>query len=96
MSGVDGVRSGGSVEIGLVRGAIGGGEKCGNGRERIVERVRGEISPVRAYRSWQRCSCSACVCVCVKVGKVPWYMLVRVTRSMCMEQVQWSVWRGVW
>ena len=96
MSGEDGARSNDSVEMGLVRGADGSGEMNGNGRERMVERVCGEISPVRAYRSWQRCSCSTCVCVCVRVGKVPWYMLVSVTRSLCMEQLQWAVCRGVW
>jgi hypothetical protein len=33
--------------------------------------------------------------VCLRVGMVPWYIVVRLTRSMCRPQLHPSVCRGV-
>ena len=52
-------------------------------------------SPVITYFRWGRESDSACCWVCVRVGMRPWYMMVRLVRSMCMPHVQPSVCWGV-
>ena len=48
-------------------------------------------SPVITYLRWDRESDSACYWVCARVGMRPWYMVVRLVRSMCMPYVHPSV-----
>ena len=52
------------IDDGKVNREVGGGvvECCCEG-DKMLARVCGEISPVIANLSWQRCSCSACICV---------------------------------
>jgi hypothetical protein len=52
-------------------------------------------SPVITYLRWDRVSDSACCWVCVRVEMRPWYMVVRLVRSMCMSHDQPSVCWGV-
>ena len=52
-------------------------------------------SPVITYLRWYSDSNSACCWLCVRVGMRPWYMVVRLVRSMCMPHVQPSVYWGV-
>ena len=52
-------------------------------------------SPVIAYLRWDRESDSVCIWVCVRVGMRPWYMVVRLVRSMYIPHVQSSVCWGV-
>jgi hypothetical protein len=52
-------------------------------------------SPVIMYVRWDRESDSACCWVCVRVKMRPWYMVVRLVRSMCMPHDQPSVCWGV-
>jgi hypothetical protein len=52
-------------------------------------------SPVITYLRWDRESDSACCWVCVRVEMRPWYMVVRLMRSVCMPHVHPSVCWGV-
>jgi len=54
-------------------------------------------SPVITYLRWDRESDSMCCWVSVSVGSRPWYMVVRLMRSMCMPLVHPSVcWGVIW
>ena len=48
-------------------------------------------SPVITYLRWDRESDSAWSWVCIRVGMRPWYMVVRLMRSMCKPHVYPSV-----
>ena len=52
-------------------------------------------SPVSKYLRWALESTFACCWVCVRVGIRPWYIVARLTRSICMPHVQPSVCWGV-
>jgi hypothetical protein len=52
-------------------------------------------SPVSMYLRWDRDNDSACCWVCWRVGMRPWYIVVRLMRSMCIPHVQPSVCWGV-
>ena len=60
---------------------------------RLVTNV--SSSPVITYLRWDRESASACCWVCVSVGMRPWYMVVRLIKSMCKPHVHPSVCLGV-
>jgi len=51
--------------------------------------------PVIKYLTWDRESDFAYCWVRVRVGMRPWYMMVRLMRSMCMPHVHPSVCWGV-
>jgi hypothetical protein len=54
-------------------------------------------SPVITYLRWDLESASACCWVCMSVGMRPWYMVVRLIRSMCKPHVYPSVcWGVIW
>ena len=55
----------------------------------------GVKSLVRTYRIRILNSISAWVWVCHRMGLLPWYMMGRLTSSMCMPHVQPSAWEGV-
>ena len=52
-------------------------------------------SPVITYLRWDRERDSAWCWVCVSVGIRPWYMVVRLMRSMCKPHIYLSVYWGV-
>ena len=56
--------------------------------------TNGSSSHVSVYVRWDLDNSSACRWVCVRVGMRPWYMVVRLMRSMCMSHVQPSFCRG--
>jgi hypothetical protein len=51
-------------------------------------------SPVRTYLRCILGSISVFLWVCRRVGMVPWYLVDRLTRSMCMPYVQPCAWVG--
>jgi len=57
--------------------------------------TNGSSSPVMMYLRWDLESDSACCWVWMSVGIRPWYMVVRLVRSMYMPHVHPSVCRGV-
>ena len=64
-------------------------------RVRIRLLINMSSSPVSIYIRWDRDNDSACCWVCWRVGMRPWYIVVRLMRSMCIPHVQPSVCWGV-
>ncbi len=88
-----------SVEVGWVRGLRLKGVRVtrGGGVVRLCMRLLTNVSssPVSTYFRWDLDNASACCWVCVSVGMHPWYIVARLTRSMCRPHVQPSVCLGI-
>ena len=65
-----------------------GGRRDWLARSRMRPVTYVSISPVRTYLRRDRESDSAWCWVCMRVGIRPWYMVVRLVRSICRPRVQ--------